>query len=57
MPVQVQYLQLIRHETNTAHMSSDQDQPILDFAEARDDGVEVALAGLYANHFHDIPDR
>jgi len=29
----------------------------LDFNEARDDGVAVASAGPYANHFHLAPDR
>jgi len=30
---------------------------ILDFNEARNDTVVVALAGLYANHLHLAPDR
>ena len=30
---------------------------ILDFNEARDDGVRVASVGPYANHFHLAPDR
>jgi len=30
---------------------------ILDFNEARDDGVAVASAGPYANHLHFAPDR
>ena len=30
---------------------------ILDFNEARDDGVAVALVGTYANHLHLAPDR
>jgi len=30
---------------------------ILYFNEARDDGVEVASAGPYANHLHLTPDR
>jgi len=30
---------------------------ILDFNEVRDDGVEVASAGPYANHLHLTPDR
>ena len=30
---------------------------ILDFTEARDDGVAVASAGPYANHLHLAPDR
>ena len=29
----------------------------MDFSEARDDGVTVASAGLYANHLHFAPDR
>jgi len=28
----------------------------VDFTGARDDGVAVASAGLYANHFHLAPD-
>jgi len=32
-------------------------QTILDFTEARDDGVAVASAGPYANHLHHTPDR
>ena len=32
-------------------------QTILDFNEARDDGVAVASAGLYANHLHFTPDK
>jgi len=31
-------------------------QAILDFEEARDDGVAVASAGPYANHLHLAPD-
>jgi len=30
---------------------------ILDFNEARDNGVTVALAGPYANYLHFAPDR
>jgi len=30
---------------------------ILDFNEARDDGVAVASAGPYANHLHLVPDK
>ena len=30
---------------------------VLDFAEARDDGVAVASAGPYANHVHLTVDR
>jgi len=30
---------------------------ILDFNEARDDGLAVAFAGPYANHLHLAPDR
>ena len=29
----------------------------MDFTAARDDGVEVASAGAYANHLHLTPDR
>jgi len=32
-------------------------ETILDFNEARDDGVTVALAGPYANHVHLVLDR
>jgi len=32
-------------------------QTILDFTEARHDGVAVASAGPYANHLHHTPDR
>jgi len=32
------------------------DQTIMDFDEARDDGVAVALAGPYADHLHLAPD-
>jgi len=32
-------------------------QTILDFTGARDDGVAVASAEPYANHFHLTPDR
>jgi len=30
---------------------------ILDFSEARDDGMAVASAGPYANHLHLAPDK
>jgi len=33
------------------------DKTILDFNEARDDGVAVASAGPYANHLHLTSDR
>ena len=33
------------------------EQTILDFAEARDDGVAVSLAESYANHLYLTPDR
>jgi len=32
-------------------------ETILDFNEARDDGVALASAGPYANHLHLTPDR
>jgi len=43
--------------SRTTWISRHQKKTILDFNEARDDGVAVASAGPFANHLHLMPDR
>jgi len=43
--------------SRTTWVSQHPEKNILDFAGARDGGVEVASAGPYANHLHLAPDR
>jgi len=44
-------------QTNTRSMASSAGKTLLNFNEARDDGVTVASAEAYANHLHLTPDK
>jgi len=51
------YIRLMAFFQDNLGKPAPERQTILDFAEARDDGVAVASAEPYANHLHLDPDR
>jgi len=51
------YIHLMAFFQDNLSKLSPERQTILDFNQARDDGVAVASAGRYANDLHLTPDR
>jgi len=51
------YINLMAFFQDNLDKPAPEKQNLLDFSEARDDGVAVASAGPYANHLHHAPDN